>query len=148
MSFTITVPSEYGYVVGVAASTGFFLLYLGSKVGAARKKYDVKYPTMYVDQAIAEKDKGKHIFNCVQRGHQNALEIYPTVLALLLLGGLKHPLVCSVSGVVWMAGRLLYAQGYATGEPSKRARGGIGYLGVLGMLGSTISLSLSLLKYI
>eukprot|EP01116_Phalansterium_solitarium_P004913 TRINITY_DN16125_c0_g1_i1.p1 TRINITY_DN16125_c0_g1~~TRINITY_DN16125_c0_g1_i1.p1 ORF type:complete len:157 (+),score=22.37 TRINITY_DN16125_c0_g1_i1:25-471(+) len=148
MSFTITLPSEYGYVIAVAAASGVFLQYLGSRVFAARKKYDVKYPYMYADQASAEKDKNKFLFNCVQRGHQNALEIYPTVLALLLLGGLKHPLICAASGVVWMAGRFFYAQGYATGEPSKRQRGAFGYLGLFAMLGSTISLSLSLLKLI
>lgn len=46
---------------------------------------------MYADSAEASKDKDKLLFNCIQRGHQNALETYPVVLFTLLAGGLRHP---------------------------------------------------------
>ncbi len=46
---------------------------------------------MYADSADVAKDKDKLLFNCVQRGHQNALETYPILLFSLLVGGLRHP---------------------------------------------------------
>jgi glutathione S-transferase len=63
-------------------------------------------------------DNAKPEFNCVQRGHQNALEYYPFYLAFLLLGGLKHPLVSSACGAAWIVGRVMYAHGYASGGKS------------------------------
>jgi glutathione S-transferase len=78
-------------VVLVAVLSSFVLAYLGHQVGSARKKFKVDLPSLYADQAAAEKDKDKYLFNCYQRGHQNALETYPSFLTCLLLGGLKHP---------------------------------------------------------
>ncbi len=39
-----------------------------SQVGSARRESGVPYPYLYADQAEAEKDKKKYVFNCVQRG--------------------------------------------------------------------------------
>ena len=76
---------DHGYVI--LASIGAFVLHmwLSFKVGAARKKYNVKYPAMYSDK--------EETFNCVQRAHQNTLEGIPFYLSLLWTGGLRHPLV-------------------------------------------------------
>jgi len=111
--------------------------YLGSKVMAARKKYDVPYPAMY--------DNSKPEFNCVQRGHQNAVENYPTALLMLLLGGVKHPVVATVGGIVYFAGRITYASGYASGDPKKRSKGFYMYFGLIANLVASISLAVSLL---
>jgi hypothetical protein len=60
--------------------------WMSFQVGAARKKYNVRYPTMYADKAS---NKDADAFNCVQRGHQNTLENFPGFLALLLVIGLR-----------------------------------------------------------
>nr|CAD7454260.1 unnamed protein product [Timema tahoe] len=133
---TISVPSSYGYVVLVAASSTFVIMWKAIQlanalvvlssaaedgeievrisvgtdrkaVGKARKKYNIQYPTMYSPDNVQ--------FNCVQRAHQNTLENYPQFLTLLLLGGLEWPIVSAVGGAVWLLGRIVYAQGYYTG---------------------------------
>lgn len=58
--------------------------------------------------------------NCVQRGHQHALETYPQFVALSLIGGLRHPITTALAGIVWTIARLRWAEGYATGDPDKR----------------------------
>jgi len=66
-----------------------------------------QYPIMY--------DNAKPQFNCVQRGHQNALESYPFYLLFLVLGGVKHPIISASCGAAWIISRIMYASGYASG---------------------------------
>jgi hypothetical protein len=49
----------------------------------------VKYPNLYASKENCEDEKSIRLFNCVQRGHQNSLEILPTFLTLLVLAGLE-----------------------------------------------------------
>jgi len=122
-----SLPVNYGYVIASNVIGSFVtVFYLGFKVSKARTKYKVPYPTMYTNEPE------KEVFNCVQRGHQNALETLPHFLALSLIGGLKHPIITSIGGAVWCVGRLLYARGYATGDPEKRNTQG-GILHILGL---------------
>ncbi|GBO21920.1 hypothetical protein AVEN_164077-1, partial [Araneus ventricosus] len=65
------------------------------------------YPTMYSDSNI--------VFNCIQRAHGNFLENYPQFLFLLLVGGLSHPKLSTVGGILYLLGRIVYALGYSTG---------------------------------
>lgn len=44
-------------------------------------------------------------FNCVQRGHQQALETYPMFLVLSIIGGIKHPVTTALAGVLWIHAR-------------------------------------------
>ena len=85
MVYTDFLAREHGYVL--LASTGAFIIHmwLSFKVGAARKKYGVKYPEMYSEKETT--------FNCIQRAHQNTLEGIPFYLSLLLAGGIRHPCV-------------------------------------------------------
>jgi len=136
----IEIAGDYGYVVLVAVASIFFLQYLGIKVGMARKKYEVKYPTMYSDK--------EPVFNCIQRAHQNTLEVYTTFLILLFLSGIQHPCLAAGCGALWLVGRYLYAQGYYTGDPSKRNRGAVGYIGLITMLVCTIKLGLAMIGFI
>lgn len=136
----ITIFPEYGYVVLVIVASIFLLQGLGVRVGMARKKFGVRYPTMYSDK--------EPLFNCIQRAHQNTLEAYPVFLILLMIGGLKYPCLCAGCGALWIVSRIVYAKGYYTGDPAKRNRGAFGYLGLLTLLGCTVSMALGLLGWI
>ncbi|KAG0754982.1 hypothetical protein G6F57_005874 [Rhizopus arrhizus] len=142
----LIVPSEYGYVLGVAGLGAFHLVSLGMKVGKARKAAEVPYPYVYAEKAEAEKDPLKHVFNCVQRAHQNTLEMFPVYTTFLLIGGLKYPEISAGAGIVYLLGRALYASGYSTGSPDKRRRGVVGYLGFLTLIGTSSLTVYNLLK--
>jgi len=134
------VPSEFGYVILTGTASVFVLIYKGINVGMARKKYEVKYPVMYSDE-----NGGDNMFNCVQRAHQNTLENYPQFLFFLTTAGLSHPVLASLAGVIYLAGRIAFAKGYYTGNPENRRWGSFGYIGLLTMLGCSIHTSLKFL---
>ncbi|XP_062605340.1 glutathione S-transferase 3, mitochondrial-like [Saccostrea cucullata] len=134
---TFVLSGDFGYVILVMIFSIFVLMWMGFNVGAARKKYEVPYPTMYSND-----DR----FNCVQRAHQNTLEGYPTYLLLQVLSGLYCPKLAALSGVIWCVGRIFYAQGYYTGDPNKRLRGSFAYIGLITMLVLSIIFALNLLK--
>jgi len=132
-----SVSSDFGYVVLVCLSSFFLLQYLAIKVGKARKTYNVKYPTMYSDK--------EEVFNCIQRAHQNTLEVYTAFLMLLIFGGLQFPRVSAAAGALWIVSKYFYAQGYYTGDPAKRNRGAFGYIGLLTLIVTATSFALNLL---
>lgn len=114
---TVGLPSAFSAVVcvNVVGST-FTLMGLGFKVGKARADCGVDYPTMYASGA----DEKSNIFNCVQRGHQQALETYTSFVACSLIGGVTHPYFVTAAGVAWIIGRWQWAAGYSTGDPKAR----------------------------
>eukprot|EP00484_Ammonia_sp_Unknown_P018143 CAMPEP_0197030016 /NCGR_PEP_ID=MMETSP1384-20130603/9336_1 /TAXON_ID=29189 /ORGANISM="Ammonia sp." /LENGTH=184 /DNA_ID=CAMNT_0042459289 /DNA_START=965 /DNA_END=1519 /DNA_ORIENTATION=- len=133
---TVTgLESNYGLIGLVMLFNIYILMYLGMNVGRARKKYGVEYPTMYADVNHSKNRKNANIFNCVQRSHQNSLEQQATFLTVCALSAQKYPLVAGVAAFVVCLGRLAYAAGYSTGDPSKRYRGAFGYFGLLTLLG-------------
>jgi len=134
---SIGVPPEFGYVLLVAISSIFMIMWKGIRVGQARKKFDVPYPQMYSD-----KDP---LFNCIQRAHQNTLENYPQFLLLLFIAGLECPVYAAMAGLVWVLGRIAYALGYYSGDPAKRMRGGFGYFGLFFLLGTSIYSALKII---
>jgi len=125
------LPEGYGYVIFTAVGSTFVNMWMAINVGKARKKHGVQYPLMY--------SPDNNEFNCVQRAHQNTLEGYPTFLLLLMTGGLQYPKISAGAGVVYLLGRIMYARGYYTGDPAKRSRGGFAYLGLLTLLGSSLT---------
>ncbi|XP_071704404.1 uncharacterized protein [Rutidosis leptorrhynchoides] len=127
------LPSEYGYIILTIIAYCFFNAYMQIQVGKARKKYNVGYPILYATEADSKDYK---IYNCVQRGHQNSLETLPIFFTLLVLGGLKHPVICSVLGVVYIVTRYFYFNGYASGDPKGRLP--LGKYNNLAMLGLVI----------
>ncbi|XP_059166779.1 glutathione S-transferase 3, mitochondrial-like [Physella acuta] len=129
------LPPDYGYCALVVAGSWGVLNYLGFRVMQARKKYDVQYPNLYSDTSRE--------FNCIQRAHQNTLEVYPQFLAFLLLGGLQLPRLSAGFGALWLVSRIVYAHGYYTFDPSKRNRGAFGYIGFLGLLVNTVLFGLN-----
>ncbi|KAG2230074.1 hypothetical protein BDF21DRAFT_442377 [Thamnidium elegans] len=142
----ITIPSEYGYVLGVAVASALYVFSLGAKVGGARKAAGVSYPYLYAEKSEAEKDPKKNVFNCTQRAHQNTLEILPIYNTLLLVGGIKYPEISAAAGAVFMLGRMVFVSGYSTGDPSKRLRGAFGYLGLITLLGTAATTVYTLVK--
>lgn len=97
------------------------LYWMSFQVAFARKKFNVQYPRLYAEGDSEDAQR----FNCVQRGHQNSLELAPQAFVCQLLMGLKFPIAAAVLGVAWAIGRIIYFKGYATGEPSGRIQGGI-----------------------
>ncbi|XP_073526689.1 glutathione S-transferase 3, mitochondrial-like [Phyllobates terribilis] len=134
------LPQDFGYVILTFIYSYVVLMYLGINVGRARKKFGIKYPQMYSDK--------ENVFNCIQRAHQNTLELYPAWLIFQLIAGLAFPLSASVLGAVWVTSRLSYAHGYYTGDPEKRLRGGYGYIGLFGVLLLSLTAALQLLNVV
>ncbi|XP_072357206.1 microsomal glutathione S-transferase 3b [Scyliorhinus torazame] len=120
------IHPHFGYVILVFIYSWVMLAYLAMKVGIARKKYNVKYPSMYSDKDL--------IFNCIQRAHLNTLEIYPQWLIFQLIAGAVYPITASVLGIIWVTSRFTYAWGYYSGVPEKRLNGSYGYIGLLGVI--------------
>ena len=133
----LSLPSEYGYVILTGVSSIFMVMYLAVQVGKARKKFKVYYPKMY--------DDDQPVFNCYQRAHQNTLEMYSPFLMGLFVGGLRHPCISTVAGIVWIISRFVYAFGYYTGDPKKRMRGSFGYGASIVLILCTVSTAVQLL---
>mmetsp|Transcript_5516 Transcript_5516/g.15213 ORF Transcript_5516/g.15213 Transcript_5516/m.15213 type:complete len:182 (-) Transcript_5516:133-678(-) len=114
---TLGLPAAFAGVIAVnGIGSTFLLMGLGMKVGMARSQYNVQYPTVYATGTDANSIK----FNCIQRGHQQALETYTSFVVLSLLGGATHPFFVTAAGIAWIVGRWKWAEGYATGDPTAR----------------------------
>ena len=140
MSFTITVPANYGYTILSTCVGSLFLVptYMGGPVMTARKDYNVPYPNLYATPGVHEKADA---FNRVQRGHQNMFETLTTFAICNLIGGLKHPLACTAFACLYSAGCILYQAGYAdTKLDVKMARyKKHGYIKFIGLFGSVFA---------
>ncbi|CAM9803525.1 unnamed protein product, partial [Chrysoparadoxa australica] len=142
---------EHGYPILVGVASGFIITWAGFGVGMARKKYKIPYPQassaasplpsscciLYSSNPVA--------FNCIQRAHQNCLENYPLFIMLLGISSVARPTAAAVLGGIRLAGFILYVKGYRTGDPGKRQRGAIGYIGLLGMIGLSLELAYRLI---
>ncbi|CEF99934.1 Membrane-associated, eicosanoid/glutathione metabolism (MAPEG) protein [Ostreococcus tauri] len=121
----IEIPSEYGYVIAAIGACFVPLSYGAYRVVVARKTFGVKYPDLYAPHGHEKKKE----FDCVQRGHQNTLEqfptVFPTVATTAMCAGLAFPRAAATCLGFWIVGRVLYIRGYATGVPGKRQFGGI-----------------------
>ncbi|XP_010528606.1 PREDICTED: microsomal glutathione S-transferase 3 [Tarenaya hassleriana] len=138
------LPKEYGYVVLALVFYCFLNFWMAAQVGRARRRYNVPYPTLY---AIESENKDAKRFNCVQRGHQNSLEMMPMFFILMILGGMKHPCISAGLGLLYSVTRFFYFRGYSTGDPQKRLTiGKYGFLAVFGLMFCTISFGISLIR--
>lgn len=130
----VTLSQDHGYAGFVAIFSALFLVGLGGQVGAYRRSAKVPYPNQYATHQEAKDDHAKLLFNCAQRAHLNTLEYYPTFLVLYVLSCIEYPRYAALAGLVFLAGRTVYALGYCTGIPANRNRGAFGYLGLLALL--------------
>jgi glutathione S-transferase len=144
-----TLSSNFGYVAATAAAS-FVVhhIYMGFKVGKARKQYNIDYPDLYATAENCPNEANRKKFNCVQRAHQNSLENQPIFLALLTISGLQHPVTAASLGAAVLVGRIGYFEGYACGDPKKRGNPiyFAGMLGMLGLLGTTIKVAVDLIN--
>ncbi|KAI7724651.1 hypothetical protein M8C21_006385 [Ambrosia artemisiifolia] len=125
------LPKEYGYIILNLVAYYFLNFYMSIQVGKARKKYNVMYPALYATEADTKDYK---LFNCIQRGHQNSLETLPIFFVMMVVGGLKHPLISSGLGLVYTVSRYFYFTGYSSGDPKGRLPiGGFNNLALLGL---------------
>mmetsp|Transcript_5858 Transcript_5858/g.13445 ORF Transcript_5858/g.13445 Transcript_5858/m.13445 type:complete len:143 (-) Transcript_5858:76-504(-) len=106
---TVTIPAEYGYVLFVFVAHVFMNIYLGVRVGGARKAFGIKLPNAY---ATGKSDKDE-AFNRTQRGHQNYRESAAEALGLMLVSGIALPTGTAIAGIAHLLGRVGYAVGYS-----------------------------------
>lgn len=98
-------------LVSLAAIFQFTLL--GVNVGRVRHKIGIMAPTMTGDPMLER----------AIRVHYNTLEWLPAFLVSMWLFAIYwNDLVAASLGVVWILGRILYAQGYMA-DPAKRGPG-------------------------
>lgn len=89
--------------------SSFTLVALGFRVGKARKDFNVPLPQMYAEPSRGPEGEK---FNNVQRGHQQALETFPTFLALSFASGQRFPLTTAFLGVLYAVTRVAWANAY------------------------------------
>ena len=148
------LPADYGLVFGGLFGTILANTYLSVNVSIARKKYGIKYPTLYatkehIDGKKCKDEKDILAYNCAQRAHQNTAENQATVQLLGALNGLLFPRFSAGCLGLWALGRVLYGYGYTSGGPSGRMAGGlISHLGDIPLWFCTAYSGLTLLGYV
>ena len=115
------VTKLYGCVVLVnMVGSSIMLMRLSFIPGSARKVYIEKakaagdkeaeerfsLPKMYAEGFSKEAKE----FNCHQRAHQQALETYTNFVVCSLIGGIRHPLLTTAAGVLYIVSRLKWAE--------------------------------------
>lgn len=85
------------------------------------------FPSLSLARGAIEKQghKNKKEFDCVQRAHQNTLEVAPSVASSTMMVGLMHPITSAALCGIWSLGRVVYVLGYGTGNPANRRTGGL-----------------------
>ncbi|KAJ7805763.1 hypothetical protein B0H14DRAFT_1587043 [Mycena olivaceomarginata] len=98
----------------------FLLTWQTVKVSQARRLADVEYPRLYAEKAEMAASPAAVKFNCIQRAHANTLENIPQQYLMTILLGVKAPVVAASALGLWVASRVAYTSGYASGDPAKR----------------------------
>ncbi|KAI9428905.1 hypothetical protein H4582DRAFT_837378 [Lactarius indigo] len=122
-SVTVTLPSNFPWVVASIFSIVPVVQWQMTLVVQAREKAGIKYPQLYAEKAEQEASEDARIFNCVQRAHQNTLENVPPMVLSTLVSAIRYPTLAAVGCGIWSFARIFYTIGYSTGEPSERSRG-------------------------
>lgn len=88
--------------------------------------------------ATPDQKQKLYLFNCAQRAHGNFLEHAPFVLPTMLVVGTAYPVTAAALGMIWNAGRIVYATGYTRADRTEgqgRLMGSFGFVGEFGLLG-------------
>ncbi|CAB9521156.1 microsomal glutathione S-transferase [Seminavis robusta] len=150
MVYEMSVPDQYGFVILACGVLPLFTnVYMSGSVMKARDSFDVKYPNLY---GVPGVHKYADDFNRVQRGHQNYFEHLTHFTVISLIGGLKHPLTCAASGVLFCLGSVLYQKGYSDTslkvETARYEKGGVvKWIGYFAALGSCVSMAGSIQQW-
>ncbi|KAJ7057135.1 hypothetical protein C8F01DRAFT_1153531 [Mycena amicta] len=120
MPAPIVLPAEMTYLAASFLATVWVLIGQTYLVVRYRGPSGVTYPRLYAEKAEMEANPNAHIFNCIQRAHQNTLEYLPIFYTTTLLTSLKYPILASSLLGTWAAARIAFTIGYATGNPNRR----------------------------
>ena len=137
MVLALALPDRYPYVMLSATALPFVTSFImGGKVMSARKKFNVPLPNLYAVPGVHDKADD---FNRVQRGHQNMFETMSSVMSMVLVAGLKYPVVAASCAAAFCVGNCFSLPGYAAS--SKDGAGArytppLAILKPLGMAGS------------
>ncbi|KAJ5287004.1 hypothetical protein N7478_002690 [Penicillium angulare] len=139
---TITLPENYGAVIGVALGAIPVLGFIhGFVTGGLRKEAKVPYPHSYASIEQCKENAKAEKFNCAQRAHTNFLENASQTMLFTLVAGLKYPeLAAGISGL-WVVFRSLFLYGYVySGKPQGKGRmmGGFFWLAQGALWGLTV----------
>ncbi|QSZ37738.1 hypothetical protein DSL72_008837 [Monilinia vaccinii-corymbosi] len=137
---TVTLDSDYGYVILAATSTFVLNFMHGINTGRYRKAAKVDYPAAYAP--TSRTDPEAHRFNCAQRAHANFTENHSVAVSALLISGLQFPKIAALLGGAWTVSRWVYMKGYSRGDAGGKGRyKGISFwlfqLGLMGLCGWT-----------
>ena len=140
----LALRPAHGLPIVAGVGTWMSGMWMSGKVMAARKQYGIKYPKLYADASDGE---AGHKFNCIQRGHQNTLENMPMILLFTGITSVFYPATGAAFLGIWTVGKVLYFNGYASGDPNARnTQGGpISYIGLLGAIGTCLKIAFDLL---
>ncbi|KAJ1697301.1 hypothetical protein LUZ63_005813 [Rhynchospora breviuscula] len=137
MALGIMIPKGYGYVVLDLVTYVFLHTWMEIQLGKARRKYNVPYPNLY-----AVESENQEPFNWVVRGHQNSIELMPIFFVMLLVGGLKHPLISAGLGALYIISRFFYFKVDST--DNRLGLMGYSFLALMGIIICTASLGINL----
>ena len=122
---TVTLATLFTAVVSILAI--LVLFWTGFRVGGMRGKHNIQAPAV----------SGHPEFDRAYRVQMNTMEQFVIFLPLLWLASTFFqtlPLLAGAFGLVWIVGRVVYAQAYMA-DPAKRGLGfGISALANLGLL--------------
>ncbi|KAJ7701804.1 membrane-associated proteins in eicosanoid and glutathione metabolism [Mycena rosella] len=114
------VPRGFSYVAAALVSTVFLITGQVIAVSQHRKAAGIPYPHLYADKAEMAASPAAVKFNCVQRAHQNTLEKIAQMYMMTAVLGLRHPVLAAAALGAWVASRVAYTVGYASGTPDNR----------------------------
>ncbi|PVG03508.1 membrane-associated proteins in eicosanoid and glutathione metabolism [Serendipita vermifera] len=123
MPIAISLPEEYGAPAAVALSTTFLVIYHTILAYRFRHAAGIKHPQGYAELQQCKEDPNALKFNCAQRAHANMLENLPMFLMTIAWTGLRFPLTSAALGGGWILGRVVYAWGYVSDNPTNRVTG-------------------------
>ncbi|KAG2052070.1 membrane-associated proteins in eicosanoid and glutathione metabolism [Suillus hirtellus] len=132
---TLVLPDGYQYIAASLLSAAWVIVWQIVRIGSARKAAGIPYPQLYAENAQLKENPAAVRYNCVQRCHQNTLEIIPLILISTLITGLKYPHFAAATSFFWVLTRIVYTIGYSTGVPEKRKAGNAGsFTALFGLL--------------